>query len=208
MRKYSSISVETTLATPINGSQTDVSVEAGTASALLGGVTLAVGNVDQFTLVIDPDTLNEEIIFATGVSGDQFTVTRACAGTSGVSHTAGAIIKHVLTADDLTYFNATLPGTLITAKGSLVAGTAAAAAQEVPVGPDGTVLGASSSSPAGVNWVPLVTGPTGPTGATGNTGPTGPQGETGPTGPAGGPTGPTGPAGEGNINDVFMLMGA
>ena len=103
-RKYSSISVETTLASGISNSATAITVAAGTGSALLGGVTLAAGNVDQFTLAIDPDTNNEEIVFATAVSSDTFTITRGRAGSSAVTHAAGATVKHVLTSDDLSWF--------------------------------------------------------------------------------------------------------
>ena len=103
-RQYSSISVETTLASTISSSATTMTVAAGTGSALLGGVTLAAGNVDQFTVALDPDTTNEEIVFITASSSDTFTITRARAGTSGVQHTAGATVKHVLTSDDLNAF--------------------------------------------------------------------------------------------------------
>ncbi len=64
-RLYSSISVETTLASTISNSATTMTVAAGTGTALLGGVTLAAGNVDQFTVALDPDTANEEIVFIT-----------------------------------------------------------------------------------------------------------------------------------------------
>lgn len=101
-RKFSSISVQTTLASGISNSATSFTVAAGTGTALLGGVTLNTG--DQFTLALDPDTQNEEIVFATAVASDTFTVTRGRAGTSGVSHAAGATVKHVLTGDDLTWF--------------------------------------------------------------------------------------------------------
>jgi hypothetical protein len=49
-RKYSSISVETTLATGISNSATTMTVASGTGSALMGGVTLAPGNTDIFTV--------------------------------------------------------------------------------------------------------------------------------------------------------------
>ena len=62
IRLYSSTSIETTLAIGINSSTTSISVASGTAATLLGGVTLAAGNVDQFTVAIDPDTTNEEKI--------------------------------------------------------------------------------------------------------------------------------------------------
>ena len=103
-RQYSSISVETTLASTISSSATTMTVASGTGSALLGGVTLAAGNVDQFTVAIDPDTTNEEIVFITANSSDTFTITRARAGTSGVQHSAGATVQHVLTSDDLNAF--------------------------------------------------------------------------------------------------------
>jgi len=108
MRKYSSISVETTLASSIGATGTTMTVATGTGSGLLGGVTLAAGNVDQFTVALDPDTANEEIVFITANSSDTFTITRARAGTSGVIHTAGASVKHVLTSDDLNAFKASI----------------------------------------------------------------------------------------------------
>lgn len=107
-RQYSSISVETTLASTISNSATTMTVASGTGSALLGGVTLGAGNVDQFTVALDPDTTNEEIVFITASSSDTFTIVRARAGTSGVQHSAGATVKHVLTSDDLNAFKASI----------------------------------------------------------------------------------------------------
>ena len=108
-RQYSSISVETTLASSINTTATTITVATGTATALMGGITLAPSNVDIFTVALDVDTVNEEIVFVTGVSGDTLTISRGQAGTgspgvSGVAHTAGATIKHVLTSSDLIFF--------------------------------------------------------------------------------------------------------
>jgi hypothetical protein len=103
-REFSSISVETTLASGISNSATSMTVATGTGSALLGGVTLAAGNVDQFTVALDPDTINEEIVFITATSSDTFTIVRGRAGTSAISHSGGAAVKHVLTSDDLNAF--------------------------------------------------------------------------------------------------------
>jgi hypothetical protein len=111
-RKYSSISVETTLAATISNSVTTMTVASGTGSALMGGVTLAPGNTDIFTVAIDVDTQNEEIVYITNVSGDSLTVVRGQAGTSGISHTAGASVKHVLSSADLTYFNNAIQSTV------------------------------------------------------------------------------------------------
>lgn len=107
-RKFSSTSVETTLASGINSSATSMTVASGTGSALLGGVTLAAGNVDQFTVALDPDTSSEEIVFITATSSDTFTISRGQAGTSAIAHSAGATVRHVLTSSDLNAFESGL----------------------------------------------------------------------------------------------------
>jgi len=103
--KYSSTSVETTLQNAITSSgATSMVVSTGTGSALMGGVTLGASNVDVFTVAIDVDTINEEIVFITNQSSDTMTIVRGRAGTSAVTHTAGASVKHVLSSYDLTNF--------------------------------------------------------------------------------------------------------
>jgi hypothetical protein len=107
LRLFSSISVETTLASSINNSVTSMTVATGTATTLLGGVTMVANS--QFTVAIDPDTTNEEIVFITaGPSGDTFTISRGQAGSSAISHSTGATVKHVLTSSDLNAFEAGL----------------------------------------------------------------------------------------------------
>ena len=163
-RKYSSISVETTLASGINTTQTTMQVvSSAAATSLLGGQTLAAGNVDIFTVVIDPDTASEEIVFITDVSGDTFTVSRGQAGTgsagvSGIAHSAGATVRHVLTSSDLNYFRDGLPSTISTAKGDLVAATAANTVTRLAVGTNGQVLKADSSAATGLAWGSITTG--------------------------------------------------
>ena len=103
--KYSSTSVETTLQNAITSSgATSMVVSSGTGSALMGGVTLGASNVDVFTVAIDVDTINEEIVFITNQSSDTMTIVRGRAGTSAVAHSAGASVKHVLSSYDLTNF--------------------------------------------------------------------------------------------------------
>lgn len=151
-RKYSSISVATTLNGTISASATTIAVASGTASLLLGGVSLAVGNVDQFTIAVDVDTTSEEIMFVTGVSGDVLTVVRGRAGTTAIGHTTGATIKHVLTSDDLDFYYTQAPAGIVTAKGDLVVATASGTVSRLGVGSNGQALVANSAATTGVNW--------------------------------------------------------
>jgi hypothetical protein len=158
-RKYSTTSVATALAATISSSAVTVTVSAGTGSALMGGVSLAAGNVDQFLVALDVDTQNEEIVAVTGISGDTLTIVRAQAGSSAVSHTAGASVKHVFTGDDATFFtagvataNAAIPKSTVTTKGDIIAATASATVTRVGAGTNGFILTADSAEAAGIKW--------------------------------------------------------
>ena len=95
VRVYSSISQDTTLAGGgISDTATSMTVASGTGNALMGGITLVPGDI--FTVALDPDTVNEEIVYVTAQTSDTFTIDRAEAGTSNVAHTAGATVRHVL----------------------------------------------------------------------------------------------------------------
>lgn len=152
-RKYTTISIETTLSNAITSSATSIVV--ASASNLLGDATLAAGNVDQFACAIDPETVNEEIVFVTDVNTvtNTLTVTRARAGTAGITHAAGATIKHVLTGEDLTYFAAAVPAAIVDAKGDLLTATAADTPARLAVGANNTRLVADSAQATGLKYV-------------------------------------------------------
>ena len=167
-RKYSSTSVETTLASGINTTQTTMTVPSSTAATLLlGGQTLAAGNVDIFTVVIDPDTVNEEVVFVTNVSGDTLTISRGQAGTgtagvSGIAHSAGATIRHSLTSSDLDFFrngvataDAAIAKSIVNAKGDLISATADDTPARLGVGTNGQALTVDSSTSTGLAWATI-----------------------------------------------------
>ena len=158
-RKYSTTSVATQLSATISNSAVTITVAAGTGSALMGGVTLAAGNVDQFLVALDVDTQNEEIVAVTDISGDTLTVVRARAGTSAISHTAGASVKHVFTGDDATFFTAgvatadgAIPKSIVNSKGDIIAGTNDDTVARLGAGTNGQVLTVDSAQTAGLKW--------------------------------------------------------
>jgi len=126
VRKYSSISIDTTLtAGGISSTATTMTVATGTGSTLMGGITLTTGDI--FTVAIDPDTVNEEICYITAQSADVFTITRHQAGTSAVVHAAGATVRHVLSSDDLNYFNQAIQSTTTPGNTPTIVGGSASA---------------------------------------------------------------------------------
>ena len=95
-RNYSSRSQQTTLTSAVTAGASSMVVVSG--AALMGGVTIPAGTT--FTIVLDPDTAIEEIVDATAVSTNTFTITRAVDGSSAQAHSAGAVARHMAIGRD------------------------------------------------------------------------------------------------------------
>jgi hypothetical protein len=91
-RQYRSTVEAKTLSTGINSSVTTMTVNNVTS----------LPNAYPYTLVIDPDLATEEIVTVTALFGPEtLTIARGQDGTSPQEHTAGSVIKHMITARDL-----------------------------------------------------------------------------------------------------------
>ena len=97
-RKYSSRSQQTTLSTGISAVDATATVVSG--ANLLASVNFSVAGT--FTVVIDPDTALEEIVDVTNRSTNVLNITRGVEnGGTGVAHSAGAVVRHMVTGRDL-----------------------------------------------------------------------------------------------------------
>ena len=91
---YSNTAVQTTLGGNISGAATSFTVAATTG---FPGTT-------PYVLALDYGAATEELVVVTGVAGTTLTVTRGFSGTSAQSHSIGAVVRHVVNAQDLIDF--------------------------------------------------------------------------------------------------------
>jgi hypothetical protein len=95
-RYYSSTAVKTTLSSSIGSADTSMT----TAS------TSGFPTSYPYTLILEKDSANEEIVTVTALVGTSLTITRGVDGTSGRSHSAGISVEHGVIALDFTNFRA------------------------------------------------------------------------------------------------------
>ena len=139
-RQYAGAAASTTITAGINTSDTTCSLTATTGWPSSAGV--------PFYVVIDPGTSAEEKCSAT-ISGSTLTLTRAQDDTSASSHSAGATIYPVFTANDADEANEVV--SKLTTKGDLLV-TTGSALNRLAVGTDGQALVADAASTNGVKW--------------------------------------------------------
>ena len=139
-RQYAGAAAATTITAGINTSDTTCSLTATTGWPSTAAV--------PFYVVIDPGTSAEEKCSAT-ISGSTLTLTRAQDDTSASSHSAGATIYPVFTANDADEANEVV--SKLTTKGDLLV-TTGSALNRLGVGTDGQALVASAAATNGVTW--------------------------------------------------------
>ena len=139
-RQYAGAAAATTITAGINTTDTTCSLTATTGWPSTAAV--------PFYVVIDPGTSAEEKCSAT-ISGSTLTLTRAQDDTSASSHSAGATIYPVFTANDADEANEVV--SKLTTKGDLLV-TSGSALNRLAVGSDGQALVASAAAANGVTW--------------------------------------------------------
>ena len=95
-RYYSSTAVKTTLSSSIGSSDSTMT------TASMSGFPSSY----PYTLIIEKDSANEEIVTVTALVGTSLSITRGVDGTSGRSHSAGVSVEHGVIALDFTNFRA------------------------------------------------------------------------------------------------------
>jgi hypothetical protein len=157
-RYYSSVAQDTTItANLVSG-----------AGSMTVGATTGYPSV-PFTLAVDYDTPSEELVTVTAAAGLTLTITRGVDGTSPQAHNIGAVVRHVISAQDVRepqqHIAASsgvhgVTGSLIgtsdyTAKGVILVGTTGSAKTPLTIGSNGQVLTADSAETSGVKWAAI-----------------------------------------------------
>jgi hypothetical protein len=95
-RFYSSIAERTTLAFAVNA----------TTTTFIANAVVGWPSNTPYTLIIDGDTINEELVTVTNRSGTTLTVVRGVDGSTGKAHDSGADVRHGVSGRDFDEPNA------------------------------------------------------------------------------------------------------
>jgi len=90
LRNYSSVSPNTTMSSGISPGDTTVTLTHEDTNFPLV----------PFTLILAPDSVNEEVVDVTEKSGFVYTITRGVDGTTAKTHAAGTLAVHGVSARD------------------------------------------------------------------------------------------------------------
>jgi hypothetical protein len=158
-RYYSSVAQDTTLT---------ANIVSGAGSMVVGSTT-GFPTSYPFTLAVDYDTATEELVSVTAAAGLTLTITRGIDGSSPQAHNIGAVVRHVISAQDVrepqNHMAASsgvhgVTGSVIgtsdyTAKGVILVGTTGSAKTPLTVGTNNYVLTADSAETSGVKWAAI-----------------------------------------------------
>lgn len=161
-RNYSAIAVDNTVGTAMTSTSTSLVLN----SSPVGYPTV------PFVVAVDYNSAAEELVLVTAVSGTTLTVTRGFNGTTGQAHAVGAVVRHVITAQDMVDAT-THYGTALTAGAHGVTGALATfLATPSSANLSGLLTDETGSGPAVFATGPTITSPTftGTVTAGGNTG--------------------------------------
>ena len=153
-RKYSSRAQQTTLSSGITSGDTTMTV--GSGANLMGGKTPSA--TETYTVVIDPDTALEEIVDVSNhTSGNTLTIARGIDGSTGVAHSAGAVVRHMVIGRDLQEANTHIENTTtahgITLANIVQTGTTGTVTSTMIL--DGTILNADVNASAALAYSKL-----------------------------------------------------
>lgn len=108
------------------GEYTLVGAVSDSATLLTLNTVTGLPSATPFKVVLEPGQPAEEIIKVTAVAGASLTVVRGWDGTSATAHAAGAKVRHMMTAEDLTLSRAHEDATAAHGASGAVVGTTSA----------------------------------------------------------------------------------
>jgi hypothetical protein len=133
LRYYSNTSVATTLAAPINGSDTSMTVSA--ASGFPGSF--------PYTMIVDYGAATAEVVEVSAAAGTTLTITRGVDNTSAQAHGLGAVVVHGISKRDVSEPNSHIDASVDVH--GLAAGAAVVGSTSTQTLTNKTISGASNT---------------------------------------------------------------